>query len=165
MAVYLGIDPGAKGALCFLDIDNRKLAFRPTPCLEFSAAELRKTVMAVNKTKDILMIGIEDVHAIHGTSAGSNFKFGYNVGAINALMETTGIGIDKITPKSWQNAVKVPTKKKAGGPTQLKKAIASIALRLYPNAELLGPRGGVIDGRADALMIAHYLAIKYGGLK
>jgi hypothetical protein len=47
-------------------------------------------------------------------------------------------------------------------PADKKKFVASIALQLYPKAPLFGPKGGLLDGRADALMIAHYLSIKYG---
>jgi hypothetical protein len=163
MAVYLGIDPGAKGSLCFLDMDSKKMAFLPTPCLEVSAMSLRKKILATHKCHNIIWAGIEDVHAIHGTAAGSNFKFGYNVGQIHTVIQIVGIGYDLITPRIWQRAIKAPTRKRAGGATKLKKAIAAIALRLYPDAPLLGPRGGLLDGRADALMIAHYLSLKYGG--
>ena len=38
----------------------------------------------------------------------------------------------------------------------MKKQVAEIAQSLYPTAELHGKRGGLLDGRADALMIAHY---------
>jgi hypothetical protein len=161
--IYLGVDPGAKGSLCFLDMDTRKMGFKPTPCLEFTAKQLRVHILAIHKKYDIRMAAIEDVHAIFGTSAGSNFKFGYNVGIINGVIQTTNIGLDLVTPRTWQRAIKAPTRKRAGGATKLKKAIAAIALRLYPDAPLLGPRGGLLDGRADALMIAHYLSLKYGG--
>ena len=36
----------------------------------------------------------------------------------------------------------------------IKKEVADIASRLYPKAELHGPKGGLLDGRSDALMIA-----------
>ena len=49
-------------------------------------------------------------------------------------------------------------------PADKKKHVASIAMQLYPKANLSGPKGGLLDGRADALMIAHYLSIKYGVL-
>lgn len=165
MSIYLGVDPGQRGSLCFLDTDSRRIKFVPTPCLECNAKQVRAITMAMHKRYGIHMIGLEKVHAIFGTSAGSNFKFGYNVGAINALMETTGIGIDLITPKTWQKGIGIVSQKPPRKPPQLKKAIAAVALRLYPNASILGPRGGILDGRSDALMIAHYLALKYGGLK
>ena len=56
-----------------------------------------------------------------------------------------------LVPKIWQKYVRVTVKGKA-----IKKEVAKIAQGLYPNAELHGKRGGLLDGRADALMIAHY---------
>jgi len=111
---------------------------------------------------EIHFIGIEDVHSIHGTSAKSNFNFGFNVGVLHAIADITQIGFDLIKPKEWQKVVGVPTQKPKTAPAVRKKAIAAVALRLYPTALLYGPRGGLLDGRADALMIAHYLSIKYG---
>jgi hypothetical protein len=113
------------------------------------------------KLKDPYMIGIEDVHAIQGTSAGSNFKFGFNFGMVCAIAEATCIGVELVRPREWQRTAKLPTRKAAGGPAGLKQAIAATASRLYPSAELYGPRGGLLDGRADALMIAHHMFNTY----
>lgn len=165
MTKFMGIDPGAKGSLCILDTDNKKdILFLPTPCLKMQSKRLREIIIAEHKKWPIHMAGIEDVHAIFGTSAGSNFKFGYNTGLITGIIESTNIGLDLVQPKVWQRAIGAPTRKKAGSSMKLKKAIARIALRLYPDAKLFGPRDGLLDGRADSLMIAHYLAIKYGGI-
>ena len=46
----------------------------------------------------------------------------------------------------------------------LKVAVANKAEGFYPEAQLHGPLGGLLDGRSDALMIAHYLKLKHGGL-
>lgn len=121
--------------------------------------------MHTHKRYGIIMIGIESVHSVFGMSAKSNFTFGYNVGGINMLMESTGIGIDHVTPKVWQKGVGIMAKKPPRKPPELKKAVAGLAARLYPDAPLFGPRGGLLDGRSDSLMIAHYMALKYGGLK
>lgn len=61
--------------------------------------------------------------------------------------------LDRVTPKKWQKFIGVTAKGDA-----IKKNVAEIAARLYPNAQLHGPRGGLLDGRSDALMIAHYAA-------
>jgi crossover junction endodeoxyribonuclease RuvC len=165
MAVYLGIDPGAKGCLCFLDSSTKKMAFLPTPCLEFSAREIWKTTVATHGCHHIAAAAIEDVHSIYGMSAKSNFQFGWNVGAINTLLEITGIGFERVAPKVWQKGVGITARRPARKPPELKKAIAELALRLYPDAPILGPRGGILDGRSDSLMIAHYLLLKYGESK
>ena len=53
--------------------------------------------------------------------------------------------------KIWQKYIGVTAKGK-----DIKKQISEIALKLYPTANIYGKRGGLLDGRSDALMIAHY---------
>lgn len=168
MSVYVGIDPGAKGAVCLLKPLERQITFYPTPSMDFTGKQLYDMLKRLQVDSLIHGIGVEDVHAIHGTSAGSNFKFGYNVGEINTIVSITGIGYDLITPKQWQKdcGIKFKYPKKATPSKKAnirKKTIADHALRQYPYAEILGPRGGLLDGRADALMIAHAIYLKYGG--
>jgi len=105
---------------------------------------------------DIRVIMVEKVHNIQGASSKSNFNFGYNVGSIRAIAECSGCTVDLITPKKWQKFIGV-TKKGS----LIKKDVASICERLYPKANIRGPRGGLLDGLSDSLMIAHYAAQTY----
>ena len=154
--MFVGIDPGAKGSLCALDPGRKNIT-----CL--STVQAPHLIYDwLNALSPIRMIAIENVHAIYGTSAGSNFKFGYNVGMLHGIVGSTRIGMDTVQPKIWQKQTGILFKK---GMTvaQKKKVVAAKVIQLYPEAELYGPKGGLLDGRADALMIAHYLTIKYGG--
>ena len=142
-----GIDPGANGAVCVLDSnDPVYIALldlgKTTP---FDAAHW------LQKQKPDT-VWIEDVHSLFGMSAKSNFSFGRNLGSILAITELLkGIPPKTVTPKVWQKYIGVTAKGKA-----IKKQVAKIAQYLYPQAELHGKRGGLLDGRSDALMIAHY---------
>jgi hypothetical protein len=86
-------------------------------------------------------------------SAKSNFGFGKNLGIVTAIAKiaTNGQAVKTVAPKVWQKYVGVTVRGKA-----IKKQVAEIANTLYPTANLYGKRGGLLDGRADALMIAHY---------
>jgi len=165
MSIYLGIDPGASGSMCFLNAANKEIEFLPTPGMFGSARQLKNEILSIDTNCKIKRAAIEDVHSLFGMSAASNFQFGYNVGAVTTLIEITGIGFELVTPKTWQKAVGLVQTKPPRKGKELKKAIADLALRLYPDAQILGPKGGLLDGRADALMIAHYLVLKYGGSK
>lgn len=141
----IGIDPGANGATCFLPergdtlfLDHKKA----------TSAQLYQFMMQC--MPDIIII--EDVHSLHGMSAKSNFSFGYNLGAITTIAELIGVPIHRIQPKKWQKYIgcSKPTGK------ELKAEVAQLATTLYPKANILGKRGGLLDGRSDALMIAHY---------
>jgi len=156
MVMFVGIDPGAKGSLCALDPNTKSITFLSTlqtPHLIYDW---------LNALSPIRMLAIEEVHSIYGTSAGSNFKFGFNVGMLHGIVGATRIGMDTVQPKIWQKQTGVQFRPKMTM-AQKKKTVAAKAIQLYPDAELYGPKGGLLDGRADALMIAHFLTIKYGG--
>lgn len=165
MAVYLGVDPGAQGSLCLLDSFSLKTEFHPCPHGKTTAHDVLKWLVTVHTAHPIKIVGVEDVHAIRGTSAGSNFKFGFNVGMIRGIVESLGIGVVLINPREWQGTLKIPTKKRGSktktSSAQTKQAVAEAVRRLYPQATLHGPRGGLLDGRADALGIAHHIALHY----
>lgn len=167
MSRFIGIDPGASGSLCLLDTDTGVIDFMETPGNTRTAQMVYNWILGCswgdehNQENLVRVIGIEHVQAVPGSHATSNFKFGFNVGMVQGLAEATGISVDLIRPKAWQKAIGLVPKKRTKA--QLKKAVAEIALRLYPRAKIFGPKGGLLDGRADALMIAHAMALKYEG--
>ena len=145
-----GIDPGNNGAICVLDrTDSTYIAF----------CDLKKST-----TYDIAIwlfdqkvtyIWIEDIHSLYGMSAKSNFNFGKNLGVVTTISEIISKGdnskIHTVTPKIWQQYIGVTKKGK-----HIKKNVADIAKKLYPNVEIHGKRGGLLDGRSDACMVAYY---------
>jgi len=161
MAVFVGIDPGASGAICLLDTRRKIHYFQPTPNLKCSALSLYQWLLTQHALDPIHLIAVEDVHSLYGMSAKSNFQFGFNLGQVRTVADMTEIGVELVQPKVWQKVCGITFKKGMSSP-QKKRHIAATALQLYPKAELNGPKGGLLDGRADALMIAHYLSIKYG---
>jgi len=145
---YIGIDPGGKGAYCLLVPSTKQAAFMDTtekPMIIYD------WFMQIQKEYNLVVTMIEDVHSIFGTSAKSNFNFGKNVGVVNTIPLVAGSSVDLITPKKWQKFVGVKAKGKL-----IKKDVASICDRLYPHVNIYGPKGGLRDGRSDALMVAHY---------
>jgi len=141
----ISIDPGANGATCYLPergdalfLDHKKA----------TAAQLYQFMMQCTPE----LIVIEEVHSLYGMSAKSNFSFGYNLGAITTIAELVGAPIHRVQPKIWQKYIGCT---KPSGKA-LKAEIGEIALNLYPNADIRGAKGGLLDGRSDALMIGHY---------
>lgn len=102
------------------------------------------------------MCVIEDVHSIFGTSAKSNFNFGFNTGLITGIIQASGLPLAKVQPKAWQKAVGCKSSGK-----DLKKEVGKLAQDLYPYADITGPKGGLLDGKSDSLMIAHYATLTY----
>jgi len=150
---YCSCDPGAKGSFCVLDPTTKKVAFMPTTT---KPIDLVGWFYLIQKEVDLKVILIEDVHSIFGTSAKSNFNFGFNTGLVHGIARSTGVSVDLVTPKIWQKYIGVKTKGKL-----IKKEVADICERLYPQVNVRGPRGGLLDGLSDSLMIAHFAAHKY----
>lgn len=164
--MFIGVDPGAKGAICLLG-PSGDVSFSPTPNvtrLKESVEEIF-TWLAVGPIP--FRVGIEDVHSIYGMSAKSNFQFGRNIGLIECLVHLTSTHpVEYIQPKQWQAGVGIkfeyPSGMSSTAKSNLRKRrVAEVAHSLYPQAELFGKRGGLLDGRSDALMIAHYLKLTY----
>lgn len=159
MDLFIGVDPGRKGALCALSLPNKAIEFHSTPNDKVTNAEVYAWLCKRAWLRPV--IGVEAVRSLPGMSARSNFSFGYNLGNIETIISLVRHPWHQIPPKVWQKAVGIKFPKKYSGPER-KKITAERCLELYPGAEIYGPRGGLMDGRADALMIAHYLSITYG---
>ena len=155
--LFIGVDPGQSGSICLLSPDSKEI-------VQFLDINMHPPVLLgiLNGLKDEYLLSpvmLEKVQNIRGTASAANFKFGFNYGNISGIIKCSNIGLDQVAPKVWQKMLQVPAKLEK---TARKKFIGQQCMALYPSAELHGPRGGLLDGRSDALGIAHYSRIKYG---
>jgi len=143
-----GIDPGANGAIAVLDSLNPD----SVALLDLNKNSIYQTAVWLH-TKQVSAVWLESVHSLYGMSAKSNFGFGRNFGIAFAIakMAVSDGPVGQVTPKVWQKYIGVTVKGKG-----IKQEVAKIAKDKYPSALLYGPQGGLLDGRSDALMIAHY---------
>jgi hypothetical protein len=143
-----GIDPGNNGALCVLDSQD----LGHPSFMDFNKKTKYEIAIWLNN-RGVEIFWIEDVKSIFGMSARSNFGFGKSLGIAHTIAEL--ISKDKfarvVTPKVWQKYIGVSVKGK-----EIKKQVAQIGQSIYPGAIVHGSKGGLLDGRSDALMIAHY---------
>jgi hypothetical protein len=158
----IGIDPGVKGAICLLAPRSQQMAFLETTT---PAAELYDWFQRAKSETDLAVCMVEKVGAIHGTASNTTFAFGRSLERMEILPEICRISLDRVPPKKWQKFIGLVVPQRLTGAsnagkrkTFIKNEVATIATRLYPEAPIRGPRGGLLDGRSDALMIAHYAA-------
>jgi len=154
---YMGIDPGATGAFCVYIPQLNKLLFKDN---KNSSYHIMLWIESIKFNYNLKLVYIEEVHSLFGMSAKSNFSFGWNVGIPHTILNCLGIIPKLVQPKVWQKHIKVTSKGK-----EIKKEVAEICKQLYPECRELvfGPKGGLMDGRTDALMIMHYGYSKYMG--
>jgi len=146
---FVGIDPGKTGAACYLRPGDPPL-FYDWPKTD----NVHEVIEAMKEWKrlGIRMAALEKVASMSQQGVRSVFTFGKNYGRWEAILAALKIAYVNPTPQAWQKKVGIT---KGMGPDP-KSRSRILACNLYPTADLRGPRGGFKDGRADALLMAHY---------
>tara|TARA_R110002124_G_C8974544_1_gene515763 strand:- start:18485 stop:18988 length:504 start_codon:yes stop_codon:yes gene_type:complete len=147
----LGIDPGEKGAAVLIDIDTEKIIYM-TDLSKEPEQQLQELLYKYGNPKHCF---IEKVGSRRGNSAQAMFTFGENYGAIKAVLRLNKVDFNEVLPQKWQSwcgiygansATKNGTKLKA----------FELCKKVYGSGIFLGARGGLKDGRCDALLISLY---------
>lgn len=152
-AGYVGIDPGASGAIAFLGEDgglNEVFDCPESPSDLWSILRARRHI-------DVRLAVIEKVSAMPKQGVVSMFKFGQNFGMWQMAAAAMGWPYEFITPHRWRKTLdsSVPPK-----PT--KEDLRQYALRVWGAIDSL--RRKKDEGRAEAMLIARYARIKSMGL-
>lgn len=152
--LFLGIDPGKSGAAAL--IDENRYCFSST---EFSKDGYAK-IFSMVEEPFIVLAAIEDVHAIHGSSAKATFTFGRELGRLLGIFDALKISYELVTPKIWQKIYSFPALPRSDKKRKKLQHVET-AERLFkshnPNLSFRGDRGGLKDGLADAFLIAEWL--------
>ena len=163
----LGIDPGLSGALAVVSsLRDGTEGYQveevfDTPILETkskaaSGKNSVDTAYLFLRLKELkakytgLFSYLERVSAMPKQGVSSTFAFGEVFGATKQALTCSEIPWELVTPQSWKGRLRVPA-----SPTQ---AIIARADQMLPGnaAVWRGPRGGLLDGRAEAALIAVY---------
>lgn len=157
--LFIGIDPGAKGAIAVLNENCDVLDLIDMPTTNEKYVDL--ILWWNNKKKEYdIQATIEDVHALPFESTVAGFTFGKNCGKADllAVSMSTESSPHKVSPKVWKNYFML---KRFSEETkmQYKKRSVQKAKKLFPSQEdkLMVSK----DGRAEALLIAKYCLDKF----
>lgn len=148
--MIVGIDPGASGALAFLDHVAGTLDIVDMPTVEVKrgnklkrelSAQMLTAIISSRKPASAI---VERVGAMPGQGVSSMFQFGRNVGTIEGVLAALHIPITMIAPQIWRKLAQVRegkdgSRQRAG---ELFPAYAATFARVKD------------DGRADAAIIA-----------
>lgn len=145
--IYIGIDPGKKGAYAFVADDGNGAEVYPWDDDGFVAS-----MMALAQGRCVACV--EKVGAMHGQGVRSMFTFGKSAGFIEGVLEALGIGYQLIPPKTW---------KAEFGLNSDKADSIAVCKRLFPGVNLLPTERcrKDSDGMAEALLMAEYARRKF----
>ena len=140
MKTYIGIDPGAKGALALLrDGETEVVSYDPD-----------RYIAALGRLKSAESVAcVEKVGAMPGQGVTSMFSFGKNAGFIEGILQTYGIPYQLVPPQTWKKEFQLHKSKQDS---------ISVCKKLFPNANLLPTEKcrKENDGMAEALLLALY---------
>jgi len=156
--IILGIDPGASGALAFLDIRDWSLAVYDMPhYTELVRGKKRKRVdvaalSALVLSRPLLLISTEKVHAMPNMDVKSIFSFGRFYGQIEMAAAMAEVEFTETDPSVWKRQMQVNSDKDYS---------RTRCGQLVPAAQPLLTRKTDHD-RAEAIMLAFYRALTLG---
>ena len=141
--VYIGIDPGAKGAYAWI-WDG---VVKSMPWDDVFFVQDMKCLAA---TGEECIACVEKVGARPGQGVTSMFSFGKSAGYIEGVLTTLGIRFQLIPPMTWKRAFSLMGKEK--------KASIEVCRRLFPEADLKRTERcrTESDGKAEALLMAEW---------
>lgn len=162
--IVCGIDPGLSGALCFLSIDRNGVIIDYT----FEDMPVRKSLKTKTghemdiprllslferqlSTDGNSIVGIEKQQAFPQQGVVSTFATGYGFGVLVGILTTLSIPYHIFPSQTWQKEYFAGIGRKT-----TKEASYDVATRLLPGCadQLYTARGRLLDGRADAALIA-----------
>lgn len=143
--IYIGIDPGKKGAIAVIYDELDALEIKAVP---YSDEELINLCEALTGLPGVRCC-LESVHAMPKQGVRSTFTFGVAFGYIKGVLEANRISYQEIPPERW--------KKEFGLNTDKKKSI-EVCKALFPEVSLLPTDRSRVDndGMAEALLMAEY---------
>jgi hypothetical protein len=163
---YWGIDPGFTGAIARIS-DTGAVTTWSMPT-QWVGKKAYKGYDLVFLTAILAQMNVDDVLALEnpttrpGEGAEQCFRFGKGIGNVEGILAGLGHTCVLVSPMKWMGAFELPAKEKDPG---LHLRIATM-LYLYPNTKPLwtGPRGGILDGILEAILIGHWIKLTDNGL-
>jgi crossover junction endodeoxyribonuclease RuvC len=159
--IFVGIDPGLHGALAWMDGERRVIEVRDCPLTsdgQYDYAKMADLLRRVNDASTSVTppppdITMEAVHALPSDGRCSAFSFGVGYGAWLAICGSQWNPPNLVSPRSWKRTML------AGIANDKQVEAKALKQRFQGHAvcsQLHGPRGGLRDGRVDALFLAEY---------
>lgn len=154
---YAGIDPGFSGAIAYCSADGSYWTVFDMPVNTEARNELDYlTLIGIMASLDGAGVALEWNTTRPDNEPERAYRFGMQTGALAMGLEYVGVDWQRLSPVTWKGKFGLPGKDKDP------KSVAALefwhGLGHPPEITNLvfGPRGGLLDGRLDACLIAEY---------
>jgi crossover junction endodeoxyribonuclease RuvC len=163
--VYLGFDPGLSGGITFLNEHNQIIVCEPMPMFDTAKGKkeldlngIVKIIKRVQLDNEIVMVGIEAVHAMPKQGVSSVFKFGTGFGSLLGIVSAMELPYKLIMPRTWQKQAFESLSK-----ADTKQMSSIVCERLWPGFDFRQSKRCKKnhDGMTDSCLIALYIKKNY----
>jgi hypothetical protein len=159
---YAGIDPGFSGGIALMNAAGTMAKVWDMPITRGKDDRDRQREIDLGGLRVLFstlcrmpkcVVGIEWPTTRPGEGAERSERFGRGKGYLEAFAFLKGLQYRKLAPSLWKGRLGLPGKDHP----QANEKGAALFESHYPECASLirGPRGGILDGRLDALLIAH----------
>ena len=149
---WLGVDPGKDGAIALLSSDGKLMEIIDMPYLLETTRGIFEPAAHITFP---CFAALEAQQAMPKQGVSSTFTTGQGFGRLEGLLTGLQIPYEVVRPQRWMREMGIPV----GAD---KRKHVEVAQSMYPLAPLTGPRGKLLDGRGDALLLAVW-AMRQGG--
>lgn len=146
--LFVGVDPGKKGGIAFIDNDLGTYNAYPMPETRNQIYKLLKELKVTYG--ETIYAAVELVHSMPKQGVASTFTFGKGCGVVLGVLTALDAIIYEPTPQAWKKVIMAGTDKS-------KDAAIQVAENLFPDIQLI-PKGCRVpnDGMAEALLLAEW---------
>lgn len=159
--VFVGIDPGLTGAIAAYMPATYGLTVIDVPEVD-GAVDVRR-LLGLWPLPLAKVAAIERVGAMPKQGVSSAFNFGHTTGILCALAHARSYDVIQVTPQQWKFGVGLKSNPEHDKKAR-KNASRQRAIELFPQHAQLFQRVKD-DGRAEAALMAWYLAHKVHGVR
>lgn len=151
--IYIGIDPGKQGAIGMIGVNiDYRCSDIPLLCnKEIDSKFIRENIL--NDLPKKVICFVEKAQAMPQQGVVSTFKYGMGYGKILAVLEILKIPYQEISSQKWKRHFNLIKKDK--------RESVAVAKKLFPDIEYQTKRGRLLDGRAEAILIAEFCRRTY----
>lgn len=146
MSIYIGLDPGKKGAMAIMGYSNTTGERYMMKIIPFDPQEYIKTLKQFNGAT----VCIEQVHSLPREGVKSVWSFGQTYGWLLGVLDAVGLSYQTVPPNLWKKDFSLLRAEK--------KQSIEVCKRLFPGVELRRTDKCRTDddNMADAALICEY---------
>ena len=146
MSIYIGLDPGKKGAMAIMGYSNTTGERYMMKIIPFDPQEYIKTLKQFNGAT----VCIEQVHSLPREGVKSVWSFGQTYGWLLGVLDAVGLSYQTVPPNLWKKDFSLLRAEK--------KQSIEVCKRLFPGVELKRTDKCRTDddNMADAALICEY---------